>query len=405
MTAAIRPADGYALLEQEASRQRLTSDAAQHIAASRSRLILGRDAKSVFFAVLALRLRMVPDWHCETMATDGHSLNYNPAFVCGLTPDERLGVLVHEVMHNALAHPLRRGSRALVQWNIACDLAVNPLLLEAGFTLPQGHLLPGQGNYTHLAPGGSAEEYYAQLEQPSSTDKTAEPSNDPGGCGSVRDPSPQQQATPSTTEGEWAAAVLQAQQAASVRGELPAGLARLVEAVVHPPSDWRSLLREFLSSHARNDYSWQRPNRRFLPHGLYLPSLHSEELGTVVVAVDTSGSVGERELAIFAAELQGILEAFACHLTILYHDTHVQKEQHWHSSDGPLRLEPVGGGGTSHECVFAWLATIDTNPSCVVCLTDLETCFPNEPPTCPVLWAVIGKNQTQPPFGQRVCIG
>lgn len=404
MTAEIRPADGYALLEQEVCRQQQTSEAMQQMAASRARLILGRDAKSVFFAVLALRLQLVPDWHCETMETDGKTLNYNPAFVCQLNPEERLGVLVHEVMHNALAHPFRRGSREFVPWNIACDLAVNPLLRESGFTLPAGHLMPGQGKYSHLVPGGSAEEYYAQL-QHAPPDPQAEPSNDPGGCGSVRDPAPQQPTTISTSAEEWSGAMVQAHQTASARGELPAGLERMVEVVVHPPTDWRSLLREFLSSQAHNDYSWLRPNRRFLPHRLYLPSPHSEELGTVVIAVDTSGSVSERELAIFATEIQGILEAFDCTITILYHDTDIQQEQQWQSSDGPLRLDPVGGGGTSHTCIFSWLAEQDTHPSCVVCLTDLETTFPQQPPDCPVLWAVIGKNQTLPPFGQRIGIG
>jgi predicted metal-dependent peptidase len=395
-----RPADAYALLEQEAIRQRQACEASQHLAATRSRLILGRDAKSVFFAVLALRLKLVCDWSCETMETDGVTLHYNPAFVCGLSPDERLGVLVHEVMHNALAHPFRRGSRDATLWNIACDLAENPLLLEVGFTLPQGRLMPGEGSYTHLAKGYSAEEYYAHLPQPGAPEDSPK---DPGGCGGVREPRPQD--APNPSESEWVAAVAQAQQAASARGELPAGLARLVQSIVHRPTDWRTLLREFVCSHARNDYSWTRPNRRFLPQGLYLPGLHSEELGEVAIAVDTSGSVGERELAVFAEEVQGVLDAFDCSLTILYHDTAIRGEQHWRSSDGPLTLEPVGGGGTSHECVFDWLERCDAPPSCVICLTDLETRFPRHRPDGPVLWAVIGGSRNEPPFGQVVRIG
>jgi hypothetical protein len=85
-----RPADAYTLLDQAAQRQRLEGEATKYLAATRSRLILGRDAKSVFFAVLALRLKLVCDWPCETMETDGVSLHYNPAFVCSLSPDERL---------------------------------------------------------------------------------------------------------------------------------------------------------------------------------------------------------------------------------------------------------------------------------------------------------------------------
>ena len=412
--AADRPPDGYALLEQAAQRQRLEAEAVKHLAAARSRLILGRDARSVFFAVLALRLTVIPDWDCETLETDGVSLKYSPAFVCGLSPDERLGVLVHEVLHTALAHPHRRGPRDPVQWNVACDLAVNPILTDAGFVLPAGRLMPGEGAYSHLAKGLSAEEYYARLGDPKPKTPPAtygtspnEPSpnpapSDPGGCGSVRDPKPEDA---NGSERECVQAVAQAERAARGRGDLPAGLARLVHEVVHPPADWRTLLREFLTANARNDFSWVRPNRRLLPQGLYLPGLHSEELGEVVIAVDTSGSVGERELAVFAREVQGVLDAFDCTVTVLYHDTAVRGEQRWRSTDGPLTLKPVGGGGTSHLCVFERLAECDTPPACVVCLTDLETRFPVHPPDVPVLWAVVGDSAVQPPFGQLVRIG
>ena len=145
--------------------------AARALRAARARLILGRDAASAFFATLALRLTPEADPGCPTMATDGRRLVYGPAFVTGLSPDELLGVLVHEVMHCALAHHARRGDRAPVRWNVACDLAVNPLLLDAGFALPVGRLLPGAGAYAHLDPGKSAEEYYAALgESPNEED-------------------------------------------------------------------------------------------------------------------------------------------------------------------------------------------------------------------------------------------
>jgi predicted metal-dependent peptidase len=168
--------------------------------------------------------------------------------------------------------------------------------------------------------------------------------------------------------------------------------------------DWREVLRQFVSSQARNDYAWSPPNRRFVHAGLYLPGLRSLELGEVVLAVDTSGSIGPRELARFAAEAQAILESYECTLTVLYHDAEVQKVQRWCPGDGPLILEPVGGG-TSHACAFDWVAAQGEAPACVVCLTDLETAFPDAPPAVPVLWAVVGGSTAQPPFGLRVAVG
>ena len=161
-------------------------------------------------------------------------------------------------------------------------------------------------------------------------------------------------------------------------------------------------MRALDSTNSRNDYAWHRPNRRYLAQGLYLPGLHSDELGDVVLAVDTSGSVGPRELGAFAAEAEALLAAYDCSVTVLYHDARVQGVATWTPADGPLVLTPVGGGGTSHRCVFDWLARSALDPACVVCLTDLETCFPDAPPFAPVLWAVAGDCTVTPPFGRVV---
>ena len=399
--------DPFAALEEAANRQATEQAAARALGAARVKLILGRDAKSAFFATLVLRLTAEPDWAMDTAATDGRTLRYSPAFVTGLNPDELAGVLAHEVMHCALAHPARRGGRAVVTWNVACDLAVNPLLLSAGVVLPAGRLMPGEGRYAGLAPGLSAEEYYAALPADPPGREPGDgggrdPHGDPGGCGAVTDPAAADPAGSRAIEAEWQVAVAQARAAAAPRGELPAGLGRAVTAVLRPPADWRAVLREFVAATARNDYSWARPNRRFVARGLYLPGLRSEELGTVVVAVDTSGSIAEALLGTFAAEANAVLAAYDCAVTVVYHDTVVQKIQPWTSMDGPLVLDPVGGGGTSHVGVFDWLAASGLDAACVICLTDLETEFPPAVPAVPVLWAVPGGSSTVPPFGRVV---
>jgi len=400
----VAPLDGFQTVEAVAARQRQEEQAAKGLAGARTRLILGRDAKAAFFATLLLRLTPVVDWKVGTMATDGRTLAYSPQFVAGLSPDELLGVLAHEVMHNALAHHGRRDGRDPAKWNVACDLAVNPLLADCGFTLPTGRLMPGEGRYAGLAAGKSAEEYYASLPPDVSEADSSDRVGDPGGCGQVREPAEAAPADARRQEAEWQVAVAQAEQAAKAKGDLPAGLGRAVQDVLHPAADWKAVLREFVSATAKNDYSWTRPNRRYVARGLYLPGLFSEELGEVVIAVDTSGSVGETELAAFAGEVAGILGAFACTATILYHDAAVQHVQRWTSADGDLTLEPVGGGGTSHVCVFDWLDRNGVSPACVVCLTDLDTVFPMTAPAVPVLWAVVGGNAAEPPFGRRVSL-
>src|SRR5215207_11162667 len=130
----------FAALDEAVSRQAAEEQAARALAGARARLILGRDAKSVFFATLLLRLTPEPAWDLDTLATDGRTLRYHPPFVNALCPDELVGVLAHECMHNALAHPMRQGGREFGHWNVACDLAINPLLLQAGIILPSVRL-------------------------------------------------------------------------------------------------------------------------------------------------------------------------------------------------------------------------------------------------------------------------
>ncbi len=397
--------DPFAAVTELAARQQQSEEAAKAVRAARSALVLGRDARAAFFASLALRLVPQEDWTCPTIETDGRVLAYNPGFVAGLAPDERIGVLVHEVLHVALAHPFRRGSREPARWNLACDLAINPLLLDVGYTLPLGRVVPGEGNYPQLPRGKSAEEYYALLGSGPEEGIPSGESPDPGGCGGVREPGNGSPSEVRDAEAECQAAVAQAEQTARTRGELPGGLARTVDTQIRPPADWKAILRAFVATQARNDFSWSRPNRRYLAQGLYLPGLRSEELGDVVLAVDTSGSVGTQELGLFATEVNAVLEAYDCTVTVLFHDTAVQKIQTWQSCDGPLSLDPVGGGGTSHLCVFDWLASSGVEPACLICLTDLETSFPSDPPLVPVLWAVVGDTRTEPPFGSHVAIG
>ena len=227
--------------------------------------------------------------------------------------------------------------------------------------------MPGEGAYAGLEPGKAAEEYYALLPgparrrrrpgpAPAARDRTraAAAGCRPGRARPGRGPAGRR------PTGRWPSA--QAERAAAGRGPA-AGRARAgrrgrpapAGRLAGGPAGVRPAV-------ARNDYSWARPNRRFVAQGLYLPGLHSEELGDVVLAVDTSGSIGERVLGVFAAEANAVLARFDCTVTVLYHDTEVQKVQTWHSADGPLVLDPVGGGGTSHACVFDWLEQVRPGP-------------------------------------------
>lgn len=442
MPATLTAAEAIDRLNDFAHRADSEEKAARAVSAAKTRLVLAKDASSVFFATLALRLDFRPDWTIDTAATDGRRLLYNPDFVLGLSESELLGLLAHEVLHCTGKHFARRAGRDPEDWNIACDLAINPLLIESGFSLPAGGLMPGGPHYEQLAPGSAAEEYFAALQaakQPdpdgdengdgSPADGQGDPSGDstggddaqpgessggssgpadPGGCGGVIDPTDEADgsdgdpAEMQQLDAEWSINIAAAQQAAQRRGTLSAGLARLCGDALAPVVDWKAALREFIARPAKRDYNWKRPNRRHIHRGLYLPSLHSLEIGHIVAAIDTSGSIDEATLTRFASELADIATQGAARITILYHDSEVVKVEEWTPDDGPLTLTPCGGGGTDHRPVFDWIeANSDEPPAVFVGLTDLASCFPTAAPDFPVLWASTDRRAPHP-FGERL---
>lgn len=362
-----------------------------------------------FFASLALRLRFKEDESCETVWTDGHTLGYNPKFVEGLPLDQVKGILAHEVMHLACAHHTRRGERDQKKWNVAGDYAINQILEDSKIALPEGHLIDpafvgmaSEQIYGHIPdpdPGGQGNDQDQGQDQGK---------NDPGGCGEVRDAKGPQgkdlsPAEKAQEEQNWKIATAQAVQQAKAMGDLPGGIARMVGEILAPHVDWREVLRRFVDQSAKNDYTWARPNRRYLHSGLYLPSLYSETLPPIVIAVDTSGSIDSEMLDQFASEMTNILREYKTSCNVLYCDTEIEGVESFTSDDLPLKLNPQGGGGTDFRPPFAWVEKQGITPACLIYLTDMYCNRFPDPPGYPVLWAKTD-DYGQAPFGEEVRI-
>ena len=187
-------------------------------------------------------------------------------------------------------------------------------------------------------------------------------------------------------EHEWGIAAEQALRSAKVCGHDPLGIERPLTENRQSQQDWRAILRDFVAATAPCDYRWTPPNRRYIASGLYLPSVERRGLGEIVIAVDTSGSIGKVELEQFAGEISAISEeAQPEAIHVVYCDAAVQSSQEFTASE-PVRLEPKGGGGTDFRPVFQWVAENDIDPVSLIYLTDLCCDSFPEPPNCPVLW-------------------
>jgi len=412
---------------------------------ARTQLLLNQP----FFGTLCLRLKLMTG-AVPTMATDGRRILYDPAFANSLTPAELEAVLAHEVLHCALGHHCRRGQRDPRLWNEAADLAINPMLVANGFTLPTGALTdPAFDNL-------SAEEIYARLlqkngsganstpaqspqppspgsdaasaqqgsgQQPSESSsgdqvaskavgnsqggKTETVSCPPGAFGEVldaidEDGRPASEGEKSRQQHEWSIAADQAIRSAKSCGHEPANLDRPLNESRQSKQDWRSILRDFVSATTPADYRWTPPNRRYVASGLYLPSVERTGLGTIVIGIDTSGSIGEEELEQFAGEISAIAdETNPEAIYVVYCDAAVQASQQFGPSE-PIDLEAKGGGGTDFRPVFEWVEANQISPVCLIYLTDL-CCHSYPPiPEYPVLWVTDSRRTA--PFGETLRI-
>lgn len=399
----------------------MMSTARAKIQAARTALVLDQP----FWGVLALRLQIIADQPgVPKAATDGTHLFYDSRYVESLSHDEVLGLLAEEIMHCAMGHMWRRDGRDMERWNVACDYALACILKDAAFDI--GDMIHDQQYH-----GRSAEWIYQRLPQPQSgnsgrqqkgrgkqpgsgqpggqlgTGKSGQPSNQNqgtqsgGGRVQVLDP-PASASADVLTEADWQQAVQQAAVAAKARGNLPASLDRFAKSVAESRVDWRSVLRRFVQQVAKEDYRWSRPNTRHLVRGLYLPSLRSEAMGPIAVAVDTSGSIDQATLDQFFAEMNAVAsEMRPSRIVVIYCDVAVQRIDEFERDD-IIEARPKGGGGTSHVPVMNTVDAMDEPPVCVICLTDLQTKHRQEPPAMPVLWAATCVREV--PYGDLVSL-
>jgi len=353
-----------------------------------------------FFGSLALRLGLVEDNSFETASTNGTDIFYNSKYIESLTTREIVGLLAHEVMHLALGHGWRQGSRKSKKWNVAADYTINENLIATGFTLPKGAL--NDDRYKSL----SAEEIYEQLpkEQPNSKPqkgkdkgKNNDDRTDLGKCGSILPTKDEEEAK--EMKAIWQAAVSQAVQLS--KGALPASIEKQVQEIINPTVPWYILLRDFVEKTARNDYDWTRPSRRYIGQDIILPSLISEELPEIAIAIDTSGSINQKALSRFAAEASNVLGDYDTTVRVIYCDAKVQKEEVFTRADFPMKMKPIGGGGTNFCPVFEYIHKQHFTPACLIYFTDLCGRFPNEEPEYPTMWLTTTENK-KAPFGKTV---
>jgi predicted metal-dependent peptidase len=418
-------------------------NAIQRLRAARRALVLDQP----FFGCLALRLTFVESSRTETMATDGTHLFYNRAYVKAQSDEVLQTLLMHEVMHCAQQHHTRRGEREPGLWNTAADHAINPLLVAAGGTLWEGALCDprfkgkssenifstlqdeqqrqkqqekqeqqdqegdgagGAGGQEESDSDGDDDQDGAGGEQGDDDDGQGQPGTSQKPSGDKGDQQPKKPQQPGEVfdapdkaqdEAEWTVAVKQAAAAAQMMGKMPGSLKMLVEEMTRARTDWRSLLRRFIQQTCASDYSWKMPNRRYIGQGLYLPAVRSEQMGPMVVFVDSSYSTGPF-VPMFKGELQAIVDEVQPEkVIVVMADAAVQRVDVFERGE-PVEFHLTGLGGTDFRPAFEWAQAEGVEPACAVYLTDGDGLYPDAPPDYPVMWAIT--TSIEAPWGDTV---
>ena len=289
----------------------------------------------------------------------------NVDFCAPLTVQQLMFLLAHEAMHYMLAHGLRRGHRDPQAWNVAADKVINDTLIDAGV----GDFIDG-GITLDGAREMAAESLYDETDDGDG--------QGPGGLGNdIGDPTdadgqPLDDATIHQLEAEAKIDAIQSAKAAKAVGKLPASIERMVEELINVSTPWYDILERFMAGKIKDGYSWNRPNRRFIARNIYIPGTdYVPKMGPIVIGVDTSGSIGPDEIAMFNGHINRIIDTCNPEVVhVVYCDSDVAGVDEYTPEDFPVTIQCKGGGGTSFKPVFDWIDNNAIDPECVVYLTD-----------------------------------
>jgi len=341
-----------------------------------------------------------------TACTNGKDVLYGRTFIDGLSDPEVRGLVLHENLHKAFRHMTvweNLYNEDARRANMACDYVINLMIVDSDKS----------GSNVKLPKGGLIDEQYRGLDAHTVFRLLKDDGQGGGGGGEGFDEHDWEGAKELSKDEKESLAreVDQAlRQGAILAGKMKGSVAREIAEQLEAKVDWREVLRDFVSSRCvERDYSsYRRPNRRWISEEVYLPSMEGETLGDIVVAIDTSGSIGSAELGQFLGEMMSICNSVRpSKVHLLYWDTEVAGHETYEQGEyeGLINsTKPAGGGGTQVECVPEYIKEKKINAECCVVLTDGYLGGGWGDWSVPVLWGITSKGITAD-VGTSVYVG
>ena len=378
--------------------------------------IMGHERYVALAGVMMIGISAIKD-DCPTAYTNGRDEYYGRAFVDELTDPEFRGLILHENYHKLLRH--------LITWawmfkenpklaNMACDYVINLIIYlenRDGFAvLPKGALLDER--FANM----SAAQVYKILKQEQEDNPEDGDQGEGDGAGLDEHDWEGAQEMSAEEQRELAQEIDQAiRQGAMTAGKVGSGGNRSIDQLLQPEVNWREVLREFITETCRgnDDSTWRQPSRRHLAMGMLRPSGITERVGELVIAIDTSGSIGQHELTKCLSEIKGVCDTVKPEsVRILYWDTKVCSDELY--GDVPnacasleqltQTTKPAGGGGTRVQCVPDYIRDNNINAQAVIVLTDGYLGGDWGAWTMPLLWGILDNKSARPTIGKTLHI-
>jgi predicted metal-dependent peptidase len=357
-----------------------------------------------FAAMLNYKEKDPEFWYpnAPTMATDGNNIYWCKEFVDEITDQQLLGVIIHEIYHCIYMHTdkMRVAGRDSRVWGLAIDFVTNVELKDdVKQELPPGGLYDRDLVRPSDKPEGrTAEQVYSIIMNDIKTNP-----NSAYGKMIPQDLHMVLKALPEDIKEK----ILISYEAAkaSSHGSTPAGIERLVKDIKKSKVKWERLFHRYIGSMiSRDDYTFSRPNRRFIASEIYLPSLYNEKIGDIIFICDTSGSMGKEDLSQILGELTKI-SPMVEKITVISCDADVHEViQTYTIGDIINKVKFTGGGGTNFRPAFEKIHEMNVMPELVIFATDTFGSFPEEKPPYPVVWVstVSKESASEIPFGHVI---
>ena len=188
-------------------------------------------------------------------------------------------------------------------------------------------------------------------------------------------------------------------------GDMPAGIDRMCKETLKPTYNFEPFLRRFVDGElfGRYEQTRKRPNRRYRWEH---PGKKTETRGKIAVLADTSGSIYDEDISVFAKNLERISEYMQIILFDVDHGIENVREYSKRNFDKSMK----GGGGTDFKAVFKILENYEKNKNqlknvpgrqrlkarmlcqgiqALIVMTDgMATGCPDKKPKYPVMWAL-----------------